>query len=41
MPNWEGYKEVVCPECDYEDMVDIDDTEIICNDCGYQYSVEE
>ena len=39
MPDWEGYKEVVCPECGNEDCVDVDDTEIICESCNHQYSI--
>lgn len=34
-------KEVSCPECWAEQTVDIDDDEIICDDCGYQYYIEE
>ena len=37
----EHLKSVTCPECDHDDDVDIDDTEIICEYCGHQYSVEE
>ena len=39
MPDWEEYKEVECPECEYEQTVDVDDTEIVCDGCGYLYSV--
>lgn len=35
------YKEVECPECGYEQTVDIDDDEILCEGCDLQYSVEE
>ncbi len=41
MPDWEGYKEVVCPECGNEDTVDEDDDEILCEECECQYSVEK
>lgn len=39
MPNEE--KQVTCPDCWAEQMVDIDDDEIICEECGYDFFIEE
>lgn len=41
MSDWVRYKEVTCPECGNEELVDIDDDEILCEECNCQYSIEE